>query len=100
MCQFFPFELFSVEFDIDANATKKTNRFGRESQMKIFYQFYQNLVYINHAKEYYHLMYYVYLDMLIEVHVKIWLEDISLNEAKKKTIDQFYSIWFYFDFIG
>jgi hypothetical protein len=35
------------------------------------YQFYQNLVDINHAKEDYHLMYYEYPDMLIEVHVKI-----------------------------
>jgi len=39
-------------------------------------QFYQNLVYINHAKEDCHLMYYVYRDMLIEVHVKFLLEDI------------------------
>jgi hypothetical protein len=40
--------------------------------MKVYlYQFYQNLVDIDHAKEDCHSKYYEYLDMLIEVQVKI-----------------------------
>jgi hypothetical protein len=47
-------------------------------------QLFQNLVYISHAKEDYHLVYYVYYDMFLVMQVKILLGDISLNEAEEK----------------
>jgi hypothetical protein len=64
--------------------------------------FCQNLEYINHAKEDYHLKYYEYHDMFLVKQVRILLADISLDEAKekKKQLDEKRKFGdAYFDFI-